>query len=497
MSDTPINDPFAAKHQAPSRPIAEPPKSAQAPERKSSADMTKSKPKRNMLIWFVLPPVLAVMVFIMWPHKKRAATVQAVDAQTVDNTNQNGLQIVQAAKEAEGASEAQRARAAAAAAAAAPAPGAHSGGALGSHDPNAYAASAIGQTNYAAGTTSYAANGVTPPPGGGADTPNARAAAARNAEEEQRQRAEEDKRAQKAAEIAAAEIQSNNVTTMTQANANSAQSSAAETPSQRAARMMQELQDSQTQQTDAISKAMQLASSGSRDGGTTGLATTHAGQQDQWLSSQTSDGGKVTQIQAKASGLIIDEGTPIRTVLITGLNTDAPGVVTAQVTSDVYDSATGDQLLIPRGTKVIGSYNHNVNNGQTRVLVALTRMIRPDGSWIDLSSASGAEMNGEGGLEGDVNNHFFKIFGSALVIGAATLLMDKEQQQTTVSQGLGTTQLGGSIFAQTLQQVVNQLLERNKDIPPTITRDAGTEFIFMVRRDMSLTPYHRSSGVRS
>ncbi|MGF6440598.1 TrbI/VirB10 family protein [Paraburkholderia youngii] len=496
MSST-FKDPFAEQHQAPPRPIAEPPKSAQSPERKSSADMTKSKPKRNMLIWFVLPFVIAVMVFMLWPHKRRAPTVQAVDAQTVDNTNQNGQQIIQAAKEAEGASEAQRARAAALAAAAAPAPGAQPVAAVGSHDPNAYAASAIGQTNYAAGTTSYAANGITPPPGGGADSPNARAAAARTADEEQRQRAEEEKRAQKAAEIAAAEIQSNNVATMKETTANNSSSSAAETPQARAARMIQDLQESQSQQTDAISKAMQLAAGGSKDGATTGLATTHAGQQDQWLSSQTSDGGKVTQMQPKASGFIIDEGTAIRTVLITGLNTDAPGVVTAQVTSDVYDSATGDQLLIPRGTKVIGSYNHNINNGQTRVLVALTRMIRPDGTWIDLSSASGAEMNGEGGLEGDVNNHFFKIFGSALVIGAATLLLDKEQQQTTVSQGLGTTQMGGTIFAQTLQQVMNQLLEKNKDIPPTITRDAGTEFIFMVRRDMSLTPYHRSSGVRS
>nr|WP_241023843.1 TrbI/VirB10 family protein [Burkholderia sp. Ac-20365] len=237
------------------------------------------------------------------------------------------------------------------------------------------------------------------------------------------------------------------------------------------------------------------AASGQQNASAIPIVAGPAAQQDKWLASQSSDGDQVLRQHSKADGYIISEGTPVRTVLITGLNTDTPGVVTAQVTSDVFDSATGNALLIPRGSRVMGKYDHDIKNGQDRVLVALTRLIRPDGTWIDLASASGAEMDGKGGLEGDVNNHFWKIFGSSLVIGAATLLLDKSQTTTTVSQGLGTTQMGGTIFAQTLQDVLNTLLSRNKDIPPTISRDAGTEFIFIVRRDMSLTPYHRSNGV--
>ncbi|KAF7963345.1 hypothetical protein AWV80_10475 [Cupriavidus sp. UYMU48A] len=146
--------------------------------------------------------------------------------------------------------------------------------------------------------------------------------------------------------------------------------------------------------------------------------------------------------------------------------------------------------MIPKGSTLTGSYNHDIKVGQGRVLIAITRLIRPDGSWIDLSGTTGSEMDGTSGLESDVNNHFWKIFSSAMVVGAATLLLDKSQQNVTVNQGLGTTQLGGTIFAQTLQQVVAGLLSRNKDIPPTLSRSGGTEFIFMVRNDLALTQYY-------
>ncbi len=77
------------------------------------------------------------------------------------------------------------------------------------------------------------------------------------------------------------------------------------------------------------------------------------------------------------------------------------------------------------------------------------------------------------------------------MIGAATLLLDQSQQNVTINQGLGTTQMGGTIFAQTLQQVVTDLLSRNQNIPPTLTRSGGTQFIFMVRHDLALSPYYR------
>lgn len=488
MSETPFENPFETKPEVQERPVAEPPKSAQSPNRASASDMTRKKPKRKLHVYVVAIMALLAFSFLFFSSGKKKGPAQ----QHVDQTDvpvANGAAVLQTAKQAEDQSVAKaRAAANAAAAAAVTASG------VVTHDPNAAAATAIGT-------------------GQGGDLNVTAAQRAQNQQRAQEEaaarKAEQDKADQKAAEIASAEILANNVQTMrndASGSGSGSGASAMETPQQLGDRLTKKLNDNQQQQTQMYEKALQVAQSLGQNGGNgagggggsvapVGLGA--AASQDRWLASQGGDGDLVLKQHAKPDGFLITEGTPIRTVLVTGLDTDTPGVVTAQVTSDVYDSLTGAQLLIPRGSRVMGSYDHNVRNGQDRVLVALTRLVRPDGTWIDLANASGAEMNGQAGLEGDVNSHFFKMFGSALVIGAASLALSKSQQTVTVDQGLGTTQMGGTIFAQALNSVVNQLLQQNRDIPPTITRDAGTEFIFMVRRDMSMTPYHRNNGVAS
>jgi type IV secretion system protein VirB10 len=451
--------------------------------------MTRKKAKRSLHVWFVVPvAILGFGFLLMSNNMKGLPAPQQVDQNTVAAAN--GAGVVQAAKQAE-SQAAAKARAAANAAAAA----AISASGVATHDPNAAATAAIA--------------------GNGAGDPNStaaqRAAQQQKAMEEAAARkAEQEKADQKAAEIASAEILANNVQTMrpdtSGAGGGSSSSQSQETPQQLGDRLTKRLNDSTVRQSAMYEKALQVAQnlgqngangSGNGGGSVAPIALGGAASQDRWLASQGGGGDLVLKQHAKPEGYIITEGTPVRTVLVTGLDTDTPGVVTAQVTSDIYDSLTGTQLLIPRGSRVMGSYDHNVRNGQDRVLVALTRLIWPDGTWVELANASGAEMNGQSGLEGDVNSHFFKMFGSALIIGAASTLLDKTQQTVTVNQGLGTTQTGGTVFAQALNSVVNQLLQQNRDIPPTITRDAGTEFIFMVRRDMSMTPYHRTNGAAS
>jgi type IV secretion system protein TrbI len=489
--DNHIDDPWATPPQMQDRPVAEPPKSAQSPERQSAEDMIKSKPKRGLVKYIAIPAAIGLAGWMFWPHPHKNPGQAKVDAPVSVDAN-GGASILHAAEDARSDSD-KKARDAAKAAADAAA------SATRGMTPNTFAATpTVGRNPNAAAMA--AMDDATPDStggNGGSGNGSSRAAA------QKRNQAAEDARDEKLAEIAASEIQSNGVQVLKSTDdgsgaGGSGTPGAKETPQQMGERLTKELQEQQQSAAGEMDKALTLAGtlgnsgSGQQEALVSPGGIGAAAQQDKWLKAQASTDGQLEHEHAKPDGDVIQEGTPIRTALITGLNTDAPGKVTALVTSDVYDSATGNDLLIPRGSRVVGAINHNTQNGQERVLVALTRLILPDGEWIDLSNASGAEMDGEGGLTGDVNNHFFKMFGSALVIGAATLLLDKSSQNVTVSQGLGTTQLGGTIFAQTLNDVITQLLSKNKDIPPTITRDAATEFIFVVQRDMVMTPYHRS-----
>ncbi len=198
---------------------------------------------------------------------------------------------------------------------------------------------------------------------------------------------------------------------------------------------------------------------------------------------------QINRQQAAHAQAVVYEGTVVRSVLITGVNSDVPGAVTARVTSTVYDSITQRIPLIPAGSVLRGVYRNEAQVGQTRVLIAMQRMILPNGSWIPLSGASAADMQGMAGLDADVDNHFFKIFGSSLVVGAASLLVSKASQNVTINVGAGGTQLGGSVFAQSLSETVRAMLQRNLNIQPTLTGEAGSEFLFVVSRDTLMSPW--------
>jgi type IV secretory pathway VirB10-like protein len=199
----------------------------------------------------------------------------------------------------------------------------------------------------------------------------------------------------------------------------------------------------------------------------------------------------LTRQMAPQATTVVDEGHVIRAVLLTRVNSDLPGRVLARVTSDVYDS-NQRYVVIPRGSQLIGVYSSQVSVGQERVLMAMNRLILPNGSWISLSGAGASDMTGMSGIEAEVNNHFVKMLGSSLVLGASTLLLPRAD--TTVStlqsmSGSASPGTAGSIFATSINDVLKQLLERNKQISPTLSLKAGDEFIFMVAHDMAMVPY--------
>lgn len=200
----------------------------------------------------------------------------------------------------------------------------------------------------------------------------------------------------------------------------------------------------------------------------------------------------LTRQMAPQATTIVNEGHVIRAVLLTRVNSDLPGRVLARVTSDVYDSKQRF-VVIPKGSQLVGVYSSQVVVGQERLLMAMNRLILPNGSWVSLSGASAADMTGMSGVKADVNNHFMKMFGSSLVLGASTLLLPRSDTTVSTLQNLsgqaGGGGTAGSIFAMSLNEVLKTLLERNRQIPPTLSLQEGEEFIFMVAQDIAMVPY--------
>jgi type IV secretory pathway VirB10-like protein len=200
---------------------------------------------------------------------------------------------------------------------------------------------------------------------------------------------------------------------------------------------------------------------------------------------------QLTKQMTPQATTLVSEGHVIRSVLLTRVNSDLPGRVIARVTSDVYDS-NQRHIVIPKGSQLIGTYSSQIVVGQERLLMAMNRLILPNGNWISLSGAGAADMSGMSGVKADVNNHFMKMFGSSLVLGASSLLLPRQDTTVSTLQGMasgGTAGTAGSIFATSLNEVLKSLLERNKQIAPTLSLGEGQEFVFLVAHDMAMVPY--------
>jgi type IV secretion system protein TrbI len=186
-----------------------------------------------------------------------------------------------------------------------------------------------------------------------------------------------------------------------------------------------------------------------------------------------------------ASRYIVQAGAVIPAALITGIRSDLPGQVTAQVTEHVYDSPTGKYLLIPQGSKLIGAYDSHVSFGQDRVLLVWTRLIMPNGRSIVLERQPGADTQGFGGLEDEVDHHWGRLFGAAAL---STLLgVGSELGATGNDSGIVTALRRGSVDS--LNQTGQQVVRRNLNIQPTLTIRPGFPVRVIVNRDLVLAPY--------
>lgn len=186
----------------------------------------------------------------------------------------------------------------------------------------------------------------------------------------------------------------------------------------------------------------------------------------------------------------VKTGTIIPGVMVGGINSDLPGQLVAQIRENVYDSVTGRHLLIPQGAKLIGTYDNQVTRGQTRVLVAWTRVIYPDGSSLDLGSMPGADGAGYAGFRDKVKNHYAKVFGNALLMSMFAAAAQLSQPDDSTSTGnYSSQQIAAAAMGQQLAQTGMAITQRNLNIQPTLTIRPGFRFNVMVTKDIVLAPW--------
>ena len=205
----------------------------------------------------------------------------------------------------------------------------------------------------------------------------------------------------------------------------------------------------------------------------------------------------VQATQNSRTDALIPQGTMIRGVLETAIQSDLPGMVRAVISTDVW-SFDGRRILLPKGTMLTGEYKSGLSRGQTRILIVWTRALRADGVSVALGSY-GTDDLGRSGVTGDVDRHYWERFGSAAVLSLvggvssfiAGLNSSGGQQNAQASGGSSIQQDAQSqaqqTISQTLSDMANQALRESINIPPTIHVDQGTQIIVFVRRDLDFS----------
>ena len=190
-------------------------------------------------------------------------------------------------------------------------------------------------------------------------------------------------------------------------------------------------------------------------------------------------------LRAPLSPFELKTGTVIPGILVGAMNSDLPGEIVAQVSQNVYDTASGEHLLIPQGTRLYGRYDSNVSFGQGRLLVSWQRLIYPNAYTLELDAMSGHDQGGNSGFADQVNNHYARIFGWALltsVISAGAQL--SQPQETNVLTTPSSGQVAAAAVGQQMAQLGAQMAARNMQIQPTIQIRKGYRFTVMVNKDI-------------
>jgi type IV secretory pathway VirB10-like protein len=195
-----------------------------------------------------------------------------------------------------------------------------------------------------------------------------------------------------------------------------------------------------------------------------------------------------THLEPPTTPYILRTGAVIPALLLSAMESELPGTIIAQVSQDVFDTPTGNYLLIPQGSRLVGEYSNAIQYGQARIFVAWQRIIYPDGSALDIGAMPGADQQGEAGFNDQVNNHFVRLFGSALLMSAITAGITYSQAQGQ-NDNYNQVPRAGDILSQAVGQQLGSataaLLEKNLSIAPTLKIRPGYRFFVIVIRDIT------------
>lgn len=181
----------------------------------------------------------------------------------------------------------------------------------------------------------------------------------------------------------------------------------------------------------------------------------------------------------------LKRGSVIPATLITGMSSDLPGRITAQVSQNVYDSATGHFMLVPQGTKLFGRYDSKVSFGQSRALVVWTDIILPNGSTLQISGMAGTDSEGYGGFSDKVDNHYLRTFGSAALVALIGTGIDMSMpESSTLATQDTASDAARRNFAETFGRVAEQTISKNLNVQPTIKIRPGYKFNVLVDQNI-------------
>lgn len=250
------------------------------------------------------------------------------------------------------------------------------------------------------------------------------------------------------------------------------------------------------QQRLAQIEGMRNSGSGGGSNSAPMLLQTSANGSGNGYSQFDSNGGDRWQLgekmQAPRSPYELRAGFVIPATLISGINSELPGQIVAQVSQNVSDTATGRYLLIPQGSRLVGSYSNDVAYGQERVLVAWQRIIFPDGKALDIGSMPGADGAGYSGFHDQVNNHYLRIFGSAFLMSGVTagITLSQDNDNNDGSNKQRASDALSEALGQQLGQVMVEMIRKNMNIAPTLEIRPGYRFNVIVTKDMTFSkPY--------
>jgi type IV secretion system protein TrbI len=179
-------------------------------------------------------------------------------------------------------------------------------------------------------------------------------------------------------------------------------------------------------------------------------------------------------------------GAVIPAALATELNSDLPGRVIAQVTAPVFDSVTGAHLLIPQGSRLIGTYDNGVRYGDRRILLSWNRLILPNGWSINLQGMQGSDPAGASGLSDRTDMHLDRLIGAigmSAIVSVIANNAEDEDDDASLSQNIGDA------AAQEAARTGGRIIDRELSVRPTLRVRAGAPVRVLVMRDIELRPY--------